>query len=60
MVDDLVEIPEGQEAGSVSQAAYLVHILLHLLVDTCQMVEEMAEAPKAHRDEMRWSITKGW
>lgn len=50
MVYVLVQIPEGQQAGPVSQAEHLVHILLHLVVDACleQMVEEVGEAQKAH------------
>lgn len=50
MVYVLVKIPEDQQAGPVSQAEHLVHILLRLEVDACleQMVEEVGEAQKAH------------
>lgn len=53
MVCVLVKIPEDQQAGPVSQAEHLVHILLCLVVGACleQMVEEVGEAQKAHRAE---------
>lgn len=44
MVYVLVQIPEGQQAGPVSQAEHLVHILLHLVVDACLELEN-----KSHR-----------
>lgn len=72
MVCVLVKTPEGQQAGPVSQAEHLVHILLCLMVDACleQMVEEeeeVAEAQKAHRAEevvhiewvVAWGLPKG-
>lgn len=48
MVYVLVQILEGQQVGLVSQEERLVHSLLHLVVDACQMVEEVGEAQKAH------------
>jgi hypothetical protein len=40
MVYVLVKIPEDQEAGPVSQAEHLVHILLRLVVDACLELEK--------------------
>lgn len=65
MVDVLVKIPEGQQAGPVSQAEHLVHILLGLMVDASleHKVEELAEAQKAHRAEevvhSEWVVAQG-
>lgn len=69
MVYALVKTPEDQQAGPVSQAEHLVRILLCLLVDAClqQMVEELAEAQKAHITEevvhiewvVVWGLPKG-
>lgn len=65
MVHVLVKIPEGQQAGPVSQAGHLVHILLRLVVGECleQMVEEVAEARKVHIAEevvhIEWVVAQG-
>lgn len=42
MVCVLVKTPEGQQAGPVSQAEHLVHILLCLMVDACLELENIS------------------
>ena len=51
MVYALVKTPEDQQAGPVSQAEHLVHILLCLLVGACLQLEH-----KSHVSEQSTQV----